>query len=133
MAVIFPDIEKTLVAYLNDALAASASEVAQDVRVATKKAQPDEALPEKEAVLTAAYNAEQNYVTKTASVTIEVYADTYANANALSLLIAALIPGCVGEEIKMAEVRLGPVRIGEDNTQEKRYLDVGLVVKGTDL
>lgn len=130
MAVIFPDIEKTLVSYLNSVLPANG---ATGVRVGTKKAQPDEAQPEQELVLTAAYNAEQDYVRKTASVTIEVYADTYAAANDLSRLVAALMPGCVGEEIKLAEVRLGPVRISEDSTQEKRYLDVGLVVKGTDL
>jgi hypothetical protein len=130
MAVIFPDIEKTLVTYLNDVLPEHG---ATGVRVGTKKAQPDQAQPGKEIVLTAAYNAEQDYVRKTASVTVEIYADTYANANALSLLVAALMPGCVGDEIKLAEVRLGPVRIGEDSTQEKRYLDVGLVVKGTDL
>jgi hypothetical protein len=130
MAVIFPDIEKTLVSYLSTQLPLHG---ATGVRVGTKKAQPDEATPAKELVVTAAYNAEQDYVRKTASVTIEIYADTYANANALSLLVAALMPGCVGEEIKLAEVRLGPVRIGEDSTQEKRYLDVGLVVKGTDL
>lgn len=130
MAVIFPDIEKTLVAYLNDVLP---DHGAPGVRVGTKKAQPDQEQPGKEIVLTAAYNAEQDYVRKTASVTVEIYADTYANANALSLLVAALMPGCVGDEIKLAEVRLGPVRIGEDSTQEKRYLDVGLVVKGTDL
>lgn len=130
MAVIFPDIEKTLVAYLNTVLP---SHGATGVRVATKKAQPDEVQPAQEVVLTAAYNNEQDYVRKTASVTLEVYADTYATANSLSLLVAALMPGCVGEEIKLAEVRMGPVRIGEDSTQEKRYIDVGLVVKGTDL
>lgn len=133
MAVIFPDIEKTLVAYLSDALAANGSETAQDVRVGTIKAQPDEAQPGKEVVVTAAYNAEQDYVMKTASVTLEVYASTYKTANELSLLVEALIRGCTGEEIKKAEVRMGPVRIGEETTQEKRYLDVGLVVKGTNL
>jgi hypothetical protein len=107
--------------------------LATGVRVGTKKAQPDEAQPTKEIVLTGAYNTEQNYVTKTASVTLEVYANDYATANELSLLVEALVRGCVGEEIKLAEVRLGPVRISEDSTQEKRYLDVGLVVKGTDL
>lgn len=130
MAVIFPDIEKTLVTYLSTALTDHGT---TGVHVATKKAQPDQNQPAKEVVITAAYNAEQNYVLKSASVTIEVYADTYANANSLSLLVESLIRGCVGEEIKMAEVRVGPVRIGEEGTQEKRYLDVGLMVKGTDL
>lgn len=131
--VIFPDIEKTLVSYLVAALAGNGSETAQGVRVGTKKAQPDEDQPAKEVVVTAAYNAEQDYVVKTASVTLEVYAADYATANSLSLLVEALIRGCTGDEIKKAEVRLGPVRIAEEGTQEKRYLDVGLVVKGTDL
>ena len=133
MAVIFPDIEKTLVSYLSAALAANGSSTAQNVRVGTIKAQADETTPAKEVVVTAAYNREQNYVTKTASVTLEVYAADYKTANELSLLVEALIRGCTGEEIKMAEVRMGPVRIAEDSTQEKRYLDVGLVVKGKDL
>jgi N6-adenosine-specific RNA methylase IME4 len=127
MAVIFPDIEKTLVAYFQTALAA------ESVRVGTKKAQPDETQPSKEIVLTVAYNAEQSYVMKTASLMIEVYAEDYATANELSLLVEALVRDCVGEEIKKAEVRVGPVRIGEESQLEKRYLDVGLVVKGTDL
>lgn len=127
MAVIFPDIEKTLVSYFATALAA------EGVRVGTKKAQPDETQPTKEIVLTVAYNAEQNYVTKMASAVIEVYASDYATANSLALLVEALVRDCTGAEIKKAEVRLGPVRIADESTLEKRYLDVNLVVKGTDL
>lgn len=130
MAVIFPDIEKTLVAYFNTALPANGM---ADVRVATKKAQPDEAQPEKEIVLTVAYNAEENFVMRTASATIEIYAADYATANELALLVDALVRDCTGTEIKLAEVRLGPVRIGEEGPYEKRYLDVRLVVKGTNL
>lgn len=130
MAVIFPDIEKTLVSYFNTALPANG---ATGVRVGTVKAQPDETQPTKELVITVAYNAELDYVRKAASATIEVYADTYANANTLALLVESLVRGCVGEEIKMAEVRIGPVRLPEDSTQEKRSLDVGLIVKGTNL
>lgn len=133
MAVIFPDIEKTLVTYFNTAFTAVGSPLATGVRVGTKKAQPDETQPTKEIVLTVAYNAEQDYVRKTATVTIEVYASDYATANGLALLTESLVRGCVGDEIKLAEVRVGPVRIGEDGPLEKRYLDVGLVVKGTDL
>lgn len=133
MAVIFPDIEKTLVAYFNTALAAQDTDLASNVRVATKKAQPDEAQPEKEIVLTVAYNAEDNFVMRTASVTIEIYASDYATANELALLVDALVRDCTGTEIKLAEVRLGPVRIGEEGPSEKRYLDVRLVVKGTNL
>lgn len=132
--VIYPDIEKVLVTYFSAALAAVGSPIATGVRVGTKKAHPlEDPQPTKEVVLIAALNGERDRVTRTASLTIEVYADSYANANELSLLVAALAAGCVGTEIKQAVVRMGPVRVGETGTQEKRYLDVGLVVKGTDL
>jgi len=130
MAVIFPDIETTLVSYFNTALPLNG---ATNVRVGTKKAQPDETQPTKEIVLTVAYNAEQDYVRKTATLTIEVFASDYATANTLSLLVESLVRDCVGEEIKFAEVRIGPVRISEEGPYEKRYLDVALVVKGTNL
>lgn len=133
MAVIFPDIEKTLVAYFNSALETVDSELSTGVRVGTKKAQADETQPTKEIVLTVAYNSEQNYVTKDASVMIEVFASDYETANDLALLVEALVRDSVGTQIKFAEVRLGPVRLGEEGPYEKRYLDVYLVVKGTTL
>lgn len=127
MAVIFPDIEKTLVTYFAAALGGG-------VRVGTKHSQPDEALPDKQLVITAAYGAEtDSKVTKEASVTLDAYAGTYADASALGLLVEALVRDCVGTEIKRAEVRLGPVRTNEDSEQERRSIDVGLIVKGTDL
>lgn len=133
MAVIFPDIEKTLVSYFTSAFAAIGSELTSGIRVGTKKAQPDDAQPVKEVVLIVAYNNEENYVIKNATLTIEVYASDYATANTLSLLVESLIRSAVGEEIKQVTVTLGPVRIGEEGPYEKRYLDVSLVIKGTDL
>jgi hypothetical protein len=130
MAVIFPDIEATLVSYLKTALAAKGEST---VRVATKKAQPDETQPAKEVVIVAAYNNESNYVLKDASVTLDVYAQDDITCTNLALLVEALIRGSVGTQIKRAEVRLGPVRIGDDGPNEKRSIDVGLVVKGIDL
>lgn len=127
--VIFPDIEKTLVSYFNTALAAHTS----GVRVGTIKAKPDDEQPEKELVITVAYGSEDNYVVKTATVTLEVYARTYEDANTLALLIESLVRGCTGEEIKRAEVRLGPVRLGDEADYEKRFIDVELIVKGTTL
>ena len=127
MAVIFPDIETTLVSYFQTALAS------QNVRVGTKKAQPDEQHYAKELVIVAAYNEEVEYVTKRATVTLEVYADDYGTANTLGLLVESLIRGSVGEEIKRVTVRLGPVRTTEEGLQERRSLDVELVIKGTDV
>ena len=127
MAVLFPDVEKTVVSFLNAQL--SGSDYA-GTRVATKKALPDEAQPSKQIVVTVAYNGEQNYVLKTASLTIEVYADDYATASGLALWVESKIRDIVGDPIKQAEVVLGPVRGADETHQEKRMLDVQLLVKG---
>lgn len=133
MSVIFPDVEKIVISYLNTRFASIASPLSTGVRVSVNKTPPDEVQPDKEIVITAAYAGEVNYVTKLASVTIEVYASDYATASELGLLTEAVIRDVVGNEIKAAEVSIGPTRIIEKGTQEKRYLDVSLVVKGTDL
>ncbi len=131
---IFPDIEKTLVAYFKQALEDYGTELAEDVRVATKHSQPDETTPAKQIVIVGAYNQETPArVTRDGSVTIDVYADDYETASALGLLVEALVRGCTGDQIKKAEVRLGPVRTTEESTQERRSLDVLVVIKGTDI
>jgi len=124
--IIFPDIEKTLVSYFKTALTG--------VRVATKHSQPDETQPAKELVITVFYGSEtDNKVTKNASLLLEAFADTYANANTLGLQVESLIRGVVGTEIKLAEVLRGPSRTNEEGQQECRSLDVALIVKATDL
>ena len=129
---IFPDIEKALVAYFDQALAALDTELATDVRVATKHSQPDEETPAKQIVIFGNYNAEtMARVTREGTVTIDVYADDYATASALGLLTEALVRECTGSEIKKAEVRLGPVRTTEEGAQERRSLDVFVIIKGT--
>lgn len=127
MAIIYPDIEKVLVAYFKSVLT--------DVYVATKHAPADASpVPTKELVINVSYAGEtDNRVTREAFATLDVYANTYADANALGLMVEALVRDCVGEEIKLAEVRLGPVRINEDSEQEHRSLDVALIVKATTL
>lgn len=126
MAIIFPDIEKTLVSYFSAHLSG--------VRVATKHSQPDEEQPAKELVITVTYGAQTtSKVTKDATLILEAFADTYADANDLGLLVESLVMDCVGDEIKMAEVRLGPSRTNEEGQQECRSLDVALIVKATDL
>lgn len=127
MAVLFPDVEKTVVAYLGAQLAGSDY---AGTRVATKKALPDEAQPSKQIVVTAAYSAEQNYVLKGASLTLEIYADDYATASGLALWVESKIRGVVGDPIKQAEVVVGPVRGADESHQEKRMIDVQLLVKG---
>lgn len=125
MAVIFPDIEKTIVAYLKSVLASN-------VLVAVKKAPADKAGVNKQVVVTAAYQGEEQHVMKTASVTIDVFANTYADCSELALLVDAHIRGVVGHPIKKASVLLGPVRIAEQ-AGEHRSLDVEVIVQGSPL
>jgi hypothetical protein len=129
--VIFPDVEVVLVSYFNSALAALATPLSNGVRVGTKKAQPDQAQPAKEIVINVGYNEEVEYVTKVATVTLEVYANDYGTASQLGLLTEALIRNATGSTIKKVEVRLGPVRTTEEGQQERRSIDVELVVKGS--
>lgn len=128
MAVQFPDIEKTIVTFLNTQLNSSAY---AGTRVATKKALPDETQPTKQIVVTVAYNQEENYVTKVATCVLDVWADDYATASGLALWVEAKIRDVVGDQVKKAEVILGPVRGADDSKQEHRMLDVQLLVKGT--
>jgi hypothetical protein len=128
MAVQFPDVEKTIVSFLNSALTGSAY---AGTRVATKKALPDETQPSKQVVVTVAYQAEENFVLKRASLTLDVWADDYATASGLALWLEAKIRDVVGTQVKLVEVRLGPVRGSDDSKQEHRMLDVELLVKGT--
>lgn len=131
MAVIFPDVEPIIVAYLQDSLDAAYSD--HVVHVATKKAQPDDDQPDVDVVINVAYNDVMNYVTRNASAVIEVFADDYALASNVARYVASVIPNCVGDEIKKAEVRLGPIRDLDETTQEKRNLDIALIIKGSDV
>jgi hypothetical protein len=128
---IFPDVEVVLVSYFNTALAALGTPLATGVRVATRKAPPSPTPPAKELIINVSYNEEAMFVTRLATVTLEVYADSYGVANQLGLLVEALIRGAVGEDIKRVEVRLGPVRTTESSQQERRSIDVELVIKGS--
>lgn len=128
MAVQFPDIEKTVVSFLNSALTSSAY---AGTRVATKKALPDETQPAKQIVVTAAYNGELSYVLKTVSLTLDVWADNYSTASGLALWLEAKIRDLAGDPVKQVIVRLGPVRGSDETRQEHRMLDIELLVKGT--
>jgi hypothetical protein len=130
MAVQFPDVEKTIVTFLNSQLASSDF---SGTRVATKKALPDETQPAKQIVVTVAYNGEENYVTKRASLTLDVWANDYATASSLALWLEAKIRDLAGDPVKQVIVRLGPVRGSDETRQEHRMLDVELLVKGTNV
>lgn len=124
MAVLFPDVEIALITYLKSVLP-------NGVLVATKKPAADATQPVKQVIISAAYNGERDFVAKVVSLTVDVYADTYANANSLGLLVESKIRGCVGDPIKKATVLLGPVRTAEPSEMEKRSLDIELIVKGS--
>lgn len=133
MTVIFPDIEKLLVAYLVSVLANSSDPVSENVRVGAVKLPADATRPSKEVVIVGAYNRTLDPVRRAATVVIEVHADTYDDASRLALLISALVVECTGADIKRALVSLGPVRLIEATEQEKRSMTVELVVKGSTL
>lgn len=123
MAVLFPDVEKTVVAYLK-------ANLPNGTFVATKKPAPDAQQPEKQVIVSVAYNGENQQVLKYASLTLEVFADTYSDASALGLLVESKIRGIADDPIKKATVMLGPVRVAEDSEKERRMIDVELIVKG---
>lgn len=132
MTVLFPDIEPLLVEFLDGALAASNLPVAQNVRVGTLKLPAGDEAP-REVVITAAYNATLTDVTRAATATIDIWAENYADASNLALLVGALIVNVPRDTIKRAIVSLGPVRLSEDGPSEHRVLSVDFTVKGEDL
>lgn len=122
MAVIFPNIEAVVVAYLKSVLS--------NVYVSVKKPAPDATQPDRQVIIMGAYQGESNRVLKTASLTIDVYATDYIEATNLALLVESKIRDCTGNVIKRAEVLMGPVRTTEAGEMERRSLDVELTVKG---
>lgn len=133
MPVIYPDIEPILVSFLQTELGSLSDPLGQDVRVATKKAAPDEVQPAKQIVIVASYNTTLDGPIRAASAAIDVYAEDYETASSLALLTAALIVECVGDPIKRAIVTVGPVRLTDETPDEKRSISVDLTVKGQTL
>lgn len=127
MAVLFPDFEKVVVSYLKTNLIGTQYSAAH---VGTKKVPADDSQPATQIVVLGNYGAERDYVLKEASLTVEVYADDYATASGLALWVESKIRGVAGDPIKQVEVSVGPVRLADETYQEKRALDVTLLVKG---
>lgn len=126
MAIIYPDVEKTLVAHLKSALGST-------VYVATKKAPADATQPQKQVVVSVALAGDKTPVSRFAGVVVEVYADTYAEASTLALLTEAYLRTCTGEHIKSVDIIAGPIRLGDETEQEKRSISAEVVVKATNL
>jgi hypothetical protein len=130
MATIFPDIEAILVEYFSEALEARLETFTDDVFVSTKKAQLNDSEPTKQLIITAAYGRELDIIRKEATITLDVYADSYEDATDLANMVAALSKNCTGQYIKYSEVSLGPVRNIEESTSELRSITLDLIVKG---
>jgi len=130
MATIFPDIEAILVTYFSQALEARSEAFTDDVFVSTKKAQLNGSEPQTQLIITGSYGRELDIIRKEATITLDVYAESYEDASDLSNMVAALSKNCTGKYIKFAEVVLGPVRTAEQSTSELRSISLDLIVKG---
>jgi hypothetical protein len=133
MAIIFPDVEAIVVAYLSEALEARTEAFTDDVFVSTNKLQSNASEPDRQVIITGSYGRELDVIRKESTLTIDVFTKDYEEATNLSNMVAALINDCTGQYIKYVEVTLGPVRILEESTSEQRSISVDLVVKGENL
>lgn len=132
MAIVFPDVEKLLVAHLQTAL--NTHYGSGVVRVATKKAPAETTpYPSREVIVSAQYQGVRENVIQEATAVLEVYANTYENASDLGLVTGALVVTISRQYVKRAVVSVGPIRLLEDSTQEKRTLSVDLTLKGSTL
>lgn len=129
-AVIFPDIEKELVSFINQRLIELGE---TGVRVATSKAPADATQPAREVVIIGNYTGYIDVVRQEATVTIDVYAKEYSQASELALLVSAIVVQIPSTNIKRAIVTLGPVRMTDESPLEKRSISAELVVKGSNL
>ena len=130
---IFPDVERELVAYFQDALAARPEAVCEDVRVSVRKAAPSTTpYPSKELVITASLGRPTQRVLRDATATLDVYAPTYGEASELARIVDALALECLGDVFKKADVTISNVRTTEEGTSERRSSSLDLVVKATD-
>lgn len=125
MAVIYADIEATLVAYLKTAL--------PDVHIATKKVGPDKEQPEKQIVITVAWAGDKEQVLKYAGVVLDVYADNDIACTNLALLAEAHLREATVDAIKKVVIIAGPIRQTEDSNQEKRSISAEVTVQATSL
>lgn len=133
-AVIFPDIEKVLVAAIKSELLTRTEPYAQNVTVATKKPAPDVSpYPSRIIVIRSDGGPKVDWVRKIERVGISIWANNYADASNLARLIEALSVTLTGEEIKLSRVVLSPTRVDEAGPQEARYMTLELIVKGSDL
>lgn len=134
MPVIFPDVEKVLVAGLKAVIADRTEAFCQDVWVSTIKPGPKVTpYPERIIVVRSDGGPQLDDVRKMTRIGLTVFAKSYADASDLSYMVAGLVRTLTGEHIKLVEVILSPVRIDEESEEEVRYMTLEIITKGYDL
>lgn len=128
MSVLFPDVEPVIVAHLKTRLGLVGF---PNAYVATKRAEPNNPQPH-QVVVNVSYQQEIEPMLREASLLVDVFADSYKDANELALIVEAALDSVKGDPIKRVEVALGPTRIANEGPQEQRSLSVDLIVKGSD-
>lgn len=132
--VVYPDTEKALSGALQSLLDGRTEPVAENVRVSTIKPSSEVVpYPPKTVVIRSDGGVDLDHVRRLDRVGINIWCPTYAEANDLARLVAALMRDVTGPDFKNVRVVLHPVRIDELGTEEHRYLSVELVVKGSTL
>ena len=133
-AVIFPDVEKVLVAAVKAELETRTESYAQDVHVSTIKPAADiTPYPSRIIVIRGDGGPKLDWVRKSERVGITIWANSYSDASDLARLIEALSVTMTGEFIKLTQVILSPVRVDEAGPQECRYMTLELITKGSTL
>lgn len=133
-AVIFPDVEKVLVAAIQSELSTRAEPFAQDVFVATIKPAADKnPYPSRIVTIRSDGGPKLDWVRKSERVAITIWANTYTDASDLARLIEALSITLTSDSIKLSQVVLSPVRVDEAGPQECRYMTLELTTKGSTL
>jgi hypothetical protein len=133
-AVIFPDVEKVLVAGLKNELENRTETFANNVSVSTKKPAPDvKPYPRRIITIRSDGGPELDHVRKLERVGVTIWCDTYSDASDLARLVEALFRTMTGESIKMVTVSLSPIRLDEEGPQECRYMTLELITKAATL
>ena len=127
MSILFPDVEPMIVAHLKSRLGLVGF---PNAYVATYKAEPNN--PQTvEVVVNVSYGREIEPMLREASLLVNVFADSYKDANEVALFVAAALDSVKGDPIKLVELALGPTRIANEGLQEQRSISLDLVIKGT--
>lgn len=137
MATIFPDVEKLVVAAIKTGLENDGGDLASGVVVATiKPAANVKPYPSKIVTVRGDGGPQrERNITKSERVGINVFANSYADASSLALLVDSIMRASVSGDIKAVETTMSPVRVNTDSTTapEQRYMTFEIVVKASDV